>query len=135
MDEFQYAFPRRPYLDGRIIYKGYWGLGKARSTRNLVNIAVNNGMLNPKTNKPPHWTGCWKAAWRWALLKENRQEAYDVFQAAMVDEGKFYTMGQFKKMLAEMYADAHQPRNEVQLRRFASQQDLPELLEVYNIEP
>lgn len=118
MDDFQHVFPRRPYLNGEILYRGYWGLGRARSTRHLVNIAIQNKMFNPQTGNPPHWQGCWKAAWRWALMKENHQTAYEVFNNAMADEGKYFTFEQFKTMLVEMYGDAFQPRTEAQRMKF-----------------
>lgn len=75
---------REPFLNGEQIYKYYFSMGEAASVARLTRWAISSGMAKParKTKMNPEGLprmGVWKAMWRWASLKENRNDAYLIF--------------------------------------------------------
>ena len=69
---------RENYLDGEKLFLKYFEMGEATSIPRLVNYATSENMLSPEGKKPTPM-GVWKAMWRWASLKENKDRAFEVF--------------------------------------------------------
>lgn len=63
-------------------------MGEARSLPKLNRWAEASGFRNPITGKPPSYTACYKAMWRWASLKENQQKAYEIAKEALAAKGE-----------------------------------------------
>lgn len=77
-------------LDGEWLFQYYFtSMGSARSIRKLVNYLTSNGTVNPKTGRSVTDMAVWFSMWQWAMY--NSTKAYEVFNKAMADEGKFYT--------------------------------------------
>ena len=70
---------RDSYLDGEKLFRHYCKMGGAKSIGILRRYAVSENMFDPTNNKEPTRMGVWKAMWRWASLKENRDTAYQLF--------------------------------------------------------
>jgi hypothetical protein len=88
--------------DGEYIYRLYFiEMGQARSYAKLCKRLAAEGHVNPKTGNKPAVRSVWYKMWRWALLKENQDAAYQVYNDALRDEGKFMTREEFKKYLDE----------------------------------
>lgn len=76
---------KESYLDGKQLYKAYFEMGNGASIVRLARWAIANSMAKPtkiaRYNKEGlPCMGVWKAMWRWASLKENHPEAYQIFQ-------------------------------------------------------
>ena len=69
---------RENYLDGERLYRQYFLMGAAASSSRIQKFAVSCGMLSPEGNEPTTM-GVWKAMWRWASLKENKDLAFSIF--------------------------------------------------------
>lgn len=78
--------PRKSYLNGEILYKKYFSLGQAANISKLANFANTEKMWGEHGYKPTRM-GVWKAMWRWASLKENKNEAYCIFSKYVYDYG------------------------------------------------
>jgi hypothetical protein len=65
------------YLDGELLFRTYWEWGSDRNVRALRDWATLNGMKSSKGNTPTTM-GIWKAMWRWASLKENKELAWEI---------------------------------------------------------
>lgn len=86
--------------DGGILFKKYYEeMGEARSQQRLREWCARNGFINPKTGDMPSQMAVWNRMWRWALMSENQKAAYDIFNKAMRDEGKFYSWEDWKEFL------------------------------------
>lgn len=69
---------RENYLDGEKLFRQYFAMGEGASASRLQRFAVASGMLSPEGNEPTTM-GVWKAAWRWASLKQNKDTAFQIF--------------------------------------------------------
>lgn len=69
---------RQSYLDGEKLYRRWFEMGAGASAIRLQRWAVTEGMLSPEGNVPSVM-GVWKAMWRWASLKENKDVAKELF--------------------------------------------------------
>lgn len=69
---------RDNYLDGEKLFRKYFDMGAAASTYRLHRFAIGEQMLSPE-GKEPTPMGVWKAMWRWASRKENKDTAYQIF--------------------------------------------------------
>lgn len=70
-----------PYFDGEKLFTMYFGVRGGESITTLAKLAVSSGMTSVEyknKNKIPRM-GVWKAMWRWASLKENRDRAFQIF--------------------------------------------------------
>lgn len=95
---------KKSFLAGheRELFDRYYVLmGPARSTIKLVEYCVSHGWLNPRTGKAPTRMGCWFSMWRWALRPENQEDAYQMYQKSLLDEGLFCTKEAWKELLQE----------------------------------
>lgn len=70
---------REKYLDGEKLYRKYFEMGDAKTIDRLVRWSISQGMKSSKGNEPTHM-GVWKAMWRWASLKENKEIAWEIFR-------------------------------------------------------
>ena len=68
---------REKYLDGEALFRKYWEMGEGRTIAMLTEWAILSGMKSAKGNEPTQM-GIWKAMWRWASLKENRDCAWEL---------------------------------------------------------
>jgi len=66
------------FLDGEKLFRQYFLMGDGASAKRLQRFAVSSGMLSPE-GREPTVMGCWKAMWRWASLKENKDTAFSIF--------------------------------------------------------
>lgn|SRR5574341_1396643 len=69
---------RENYLDSEKLFHKYFEMGNAASATKLVNYALSCGMISPE-GKQPTPMGVWKAMWRWASLKDNKDRAFEIF--------------------------------------------------------
>jgi hypothetical protein len=65
---------REAYLDGEFLYRHYYEMGDGRSYKRLQKYMEGEGIETTTM-------GIWKAVWRWASLKENRNKAWEIYQA------------------------------------------------------
>jgi hypothetical protein len=70
---------REKYLDGEKLFRKYIEMGDERSVYLLTEWAKIEGMKSSKGDEPT-FMGIWKAMWRWASLKENRETAWKLAQ-------------------------------------------------------
>ena len=77
---------RESYLNGEKLFRKYFEMGSATSAMVLARFAVTEGMYLPGGPKPTPM-GVWKAMWRWASLKENKEVAFDIFSSYVRDYG------------------------------------------------
>lgn len=75
---------REPYMNGELLFRKYFEMGAGASAVRLAKWAVSVGMAKPvkKMKGNPDGVpvmGVWKAMWRWASLKENKETAYKIF--------------------------------------------------------
>lgn len=118
MSKTAFINDKTKFLDGGFLYDYYFRvMGTARSQRKLPAVAVANGMTNHFGRKPTTM-GCWKAMWRWACQPENHQKAYDLYNAALADMGKFVSFDEFKLILRDRSLVAVQFRNDGQKQRY-----------------
>lgn len=68
---------REKYLNGEALFRKYWEMGDTRSVALLAEWAILQGMKSSKGTEPTIM-GVWKAMWRWASLKENRETAWEI---------------------------------------------------------
>jgi len=54
-------------------------MGESRTIQLLTEWAILEKMLSSKGNEPTQM-GIWKAMWRWASLKENRDTAWGIYK-------------------------------------------------------
>lgn len=69
---------RENYLNGEKLFRQYFSMGAGASASRLQKFAITSGMLSPDGNEPTTM-GVWKAMWRWASLKENKNTAFSIF--------------------------------------------------------
>lgn len=97
--------PRRRYAylpDGGELFRMYYQeMGQARSYIKLSRLLATKGYTNPKTGNACIPYALWYKVWRWALMKEHQQEAYQIYNDALRDEGRFMTFDEFKAYLDE----------------------------------
>lgn len=70
---------REKYLDAEKLFRKYWEMGEKRSINLLTEWAISQGIQSP-SGKNPTPMGIWKAMWRWASLKENKDKALKIAQ-------------------------------------------------------
>jgi hypothetical protein len=68
---------REKYLDGEKLFRKYFEMGESRSINLLTEWAITEGMTS-STGQEPTDMGIWKAMWRWASLKENKDVAWKI---------------------------------------------------------
>lgn len=68
------------YMDGEVLFRKYFELGDAASFVRLRAFAISKGMVSSSGDEPTTM-GLWKAMWRWASLKENKEHAWQIYQA------------------------------------------------------
>jgi hypothetical protein len=69
---------REKYLDGEKLFRKYWEMGEGKSIALLTEWAITEGMTSSRGETPTHM-GVWKALWRWASMKENRELAWKIY--------------------------------------------------------
>lgn len=100
---------RAHYLNGEILFKYYWAtMGTARSISGVIRYCKAQGIVNPMTGLPPSQMGVEKAMWRWAVLKENFEEGYEIVNAAMRDQGQFMSKEEWRDFLFHKIGIAYQ---------------------------
>lgn len=72
------------FLDGEKLFRHYCAMGDAKSISTLARWAVAEGMVSQSGNVPTRM-GVWKAMWRWASLKENKDVAYNILLQSSLD--------------------------------------------------
>ena len=72
---------REKYLDGEKLFRKYYEMGDSRTITLLTEWAITEGMTSSKGTQPTEM-GVWKAMWRWASLKENRETAWEISKDA-----------------------------------------------------
>jgi len=88
------------FLDGERLFNKYFGeMGTSRSVAKLIGFCVSEGMVNPKTGKPPTRMGIWKAMWTWALKPENLSRSRKVFNEGMILSGQLYNDEEWKEFV------------------------------------
>lgn len=95
---------RKQFLKGHereLFIEYYQTMGTARSYIKLVNYCVVQGWMNPRTGKKPTRMTCWFSLWRWAIRPENQEEAYKIYNQAMLDEGLFCSKETWAELLDE----------------------------------
>lgn len=75
---------KEPFLRGEELFRKYFSMGRATSTKRLARWALSIGMAKPVKQTKYNKDGLpcmsvWKAMWRWASLKENKDVAYQIF--------------------------------------------------------
>lgn len=75
---------KEPYLSGEELYRYYFSMGDGASIQRLAKWAVSEDKaksvrISYRNKEGLPFMGVWKAMWRWASLKENRNEAYLIF--------------------------------------------------------
>lgn len=75
---------KQPYMNGELLYRKYFSMGAGASATRLARWAVSVGMAKSikKTNINRDGApvmGVWKAMWRWASMRENKELAYQIF--------------------------------------------------------
>lgn len=70
---------RESYLDGEKLFRQYFAMGNGTSASRLQKFAVTSGMVSSDGTEPTRM-GVWKAMWRWASLKENKDVAFEIFR-------------------------------------------------------
>lgn len=89
---------KKPKLNGKELYKIYIvDLGVDRSVREVSKILISQGVMNTKTGQPFTEMAIWLSLWRWAV--NNSDLAYQMFNEAMRDEGKFYTQDEWDEFI------------------------------------
>jgi hypothetical protein len=68
---------REKYLDAEKLFRKYWTDGETRSISSLVEWAKLQGMKSSRGEVPTEM-GIWKAIWRWASMKENKDLAFQI---------------------------------------------------------
>lgn len=68
---------REKYLDAERLFRQYCEIGESRSISLLTEWAISQGMQSSSGN-PPTPMGIWKAMWRWASMKENKEKAWNI---------------------------------------------------------
>ena len=69
-------------MNGGILFKYYFQtMGTARSMDKLSRFCKTEGIVN-KDGNPPTRMGLHKAMWRWAIRKENQQEAFEIYTSS-----------------------------------------------------
>jgi hypothetical protein len=70
---------REKYLDGEKLFRKYFEMGEGRTILLLTEWAILDGMKSSQGNEPTPM-GVWKAMWRWASMKENRDLAWEIYK-------------------------------------------------------
>ena len=78
---------KETYLNGEVLFRKYYEMGDAKSITRLRKFAISQGMMS-STGKEPTDMGVWKAMWRWASLKENRDAAWMIAINDYLSHGK-----------------------------------------------
>ncbi len=96
----RYNIKHYKYLDGEELFRKYFEeMGTARSISRLVKWCISRGIKNPLTGKPPTRMGVWKSMWRWALLPENKEKAFDIFKKSLSAEGEFVVVEKWNEYI------------------------------------
>lgn len=70
---------REKYLDGETLFRKYYEMGDNRSIKLLTEWAKVEGIKSSKGNEPTGM-GIWKAMWRWASMRENKDLAWSIMK-------------------------------------------------------
>lgn len=93
------VFRKTRFLDGERIFRLYFTeLGSARSIVKVKN-QLGRDAVNPKTGRPVGDMALWGSMYRWAM--NHLDESYQIFLAAMRDEGKYHTFDEWKTFIFE----------------------------------
>ena len=81
-------------LDGERIFRMYFtDMGSARSIKKVIK-QLGTDAVNPTTGRVVTDMAIWFSLWRYAF--ENLDESYQIFNNAMLDEGKYHTKEEWK---------------------------------------
>ena len=94
-------------MDGGVLYRKYWEMGDARSIGRLVKY------VEGKTGTKPTHMGVWKAMWRWASLRENRDLAWEIYS-----QWNEVTLEQWQSDMLERIRQAWQHTNKSKYEKF-----------------
>jgi hypothetical protein len=98
------------FLDGKKIFLLYYrDMGSARSI-GKAKIQLGREAINPTTGRIVNDMAMWGSMYRWAM--NNLDTSYQIFSAAMRDEGKYHTFEEWKEFIFDK-ADIlvrHNPR-------------------------
>ena len=78
---------REKYLDAERLFRKYVEDGETRSISALTEWAKQEGMKSSRGDEPTQM-GVWKAMWRWASLKENKETAWKIIQGHIFGTAK-----------------------------------------------
>lgn len=95
---------KKQFLKGHereLFVKYYQTMGTARSYIKLVNFCVIQGWVSPVTRKRPTRMSCWFSMWRWAIKPENQQDAYQIYNSSLRDEGQYLSWEGWMELLDE----------------------------------
>ena len=116
------------FMDGEKLFIKWCEMG-GYSVARLCNFAISEGMKNTVGRNPTRM-GAWKAMWRWASMKENKDRAFELFSKIYTNKviqedpwiGQFFPDGltetAWKTFMLEKIQSAWQHTSEIKEYRF-----------------
>ena len=84
-------------LDGERIFRMYFtDMGSARSIKKVIK-QLGSDAINPNTGRVVTDMAVWFSLWRYAF--ENLDVSYQIYNTAMLDEGKYHTKEEWQEFV------------------------------------
>lgn len=92
--------PKEQILDGKSLFYEYFIImGSARSLLKLQRRLKKDGVVNPDTGRIVNVAAIESSIWTWAM--RNDKKAYEIYNQAAFNEGKFFSEDDFEKKLQQ----------------------------------